>query len=152
MAGFVSWAWLQLDGLAALSAQALLKCKKNLRVNNAVLPLRDRSNNDRRLSLHERCVLRRIVYGNPTRERGIAVGSSLTRRVFKLPPKSGPSKNHPIRERMRHSHTFCGAKGDYVLPLADPIIAYINTSLTTFAGTTPVSLKSSPCERTLNRS
>lgn len=43
MAGFVSWAWLQLDGLAALSAQALLKCKKNLRVNNAVLPLRDRS-------------------------------------------------------------------------------------------------------------
>ncbi len=85
-------------------------------------------------------------------ERGIAVGSSLTRRVFKLPPKSGSSKNHPIRERMRHSHTFCGAKGDYVLPLEDPIIAYINTSLTTFAGTTPVSLKSSPCERTLNRS
>ena len=27
------------------------------------------------------CVLRRKVYGNPTRERGIAAGSSLTRRV-----------------------------------------------------------------------
>jgi hypothetical protein len=29
----------------------------------------------------KKCVLRRIGYGNPTRERGIAVGSSLTRRV-----------------------------------------------------------------------
>jgi hypothetical protein len=46
-------------------------------------------------------VLRRIGYGNPTRERGIAVGSSLTRRVFKLPPKSGSSKNsQPIREAL----------------------------------------------------
>lgn len=57
-----------------------------------------------------------------------------------------------LRERMRQSRTFCGTKGDTVLPLADPIIAYINTSLMTLAGTTPVSLKSSPCERTLNRS
>jgi hypothetical protein len=50
MAGFVSWAWMPMDGLAALKAHALLQFKKTLRVNNAMLPLRDRSNHDRRLS------------------------------------------------------------------------------------------------------
>lgn len=38
MLGFVSWALIQLDLLAALKAHALLKCKKSLRVNNAMLP------------------------------------------------------------------------------------------------------------------
>ena len=31
-------------------------------------------------------------FNNPTRERGIADGPSLTRRVVKLPPTSGPAK------------------------------------------------------------
>ena len=38
MAGFVSWALIQLDLLAAMNAHALLKCKKVLRVNNAMFP------------------------------------------------------------------------------------------------------------------
>jgi len=40
MLGFVSWALIQLDLLAALNAHALLKCKKFLRVNNAMVPFK----------------------------------------------------------------------------------------------------------------
>lgn len=57
------------------------------------------------------------------RERGIAVGTSLTRRDFKLPQKIGPSKNsQPIRERTRHERTSCGAKGDCKFAACELII------------------------------
>ncbi|MEI7462431.1 MAG: hypothetical protein WCK15_23790, partial [Pirellula sp.] len=43
-------------------------------------------------------------------KRGIALGTSLTHRVVKLPPKTGPSNNSkPIRESsVCHSRNFCG--------------------------------------------
>ena len=59
-------------------------------------------------------------------ERWIVVGRSLTRRVVKLPPKSSRSKNsQPIRERMRHSRYFCGAKRRLCFALSCRAIAII---------------------------
>ena len=51
-----------------------------------------------------------VPLNQQARKRGIALGTSLTHRVVKLPPKTGPSKNSkPIRESsVSHSRNFCG--------------------------------------------